>query len=180
MGILLFDPACFYYSDEWSFTVLLVMSRSYELYSDHQSFVCGHDTRNEGGQTKERERAMESKQRHTTPGTTSVHGDICRGPSEFVDRATVTARLRFSQLHSKTVTLSSQSSPLEVHGSPRAARALLSRRIGDVTPGVASFHSAYGGNCALYGLRRMSNVDSSLMSILQTAITAAFNGTSLV
>jgi len=26
IGILLFDPACLYYSDEWSFTVLLVMS----------------------------------------------------------------------------------------------------------------------------------------------------------
>jgi len=56
-----------------------------------------------------------------------MHGDICRAP-EFVDRATVTARLRFSLLHSKTVTLSSQS--LEVHGLP--IRVLLSGRIGDV------------------------------------------------
>jgi len=64
--ILLFDPACLYYSDEWSFTVLLVMSSRTSVYSDHRSFVCGHDARNEGGQTKERERAMESKQRHTT------------------------------------------------------------------------------------------------------------------
>ncbi|EGI59303.1 hypothetical protein G5I_12508 [Acromyrmex echinatior] len=59
-----------------------------------------------------------------------VHGDVCRAP-EFVDRATVTARLRFSLLHSKTVTLSSQSSPLEVHRSP--IRALLSRRIDGAT-----------------------------------------------
>lgn len=42
------------------------MSSRTSVYSDHQSFVCGHDARNEGGQTKERERAMESKQRHTT------------------------------------------------------------------------------------------------------------------
>lgn len=58
-----------------------------------------------------------------------AHGDICRVCPEFVDRATVTARLRFSLLHSKTVTLSSQS--LEVHGLP--IRVLLSGRIGDVT-----------------------------------------------
>lgn len=88
-----------------------------------------------------------------------VHGDICRAP-EFVDRATVTARLRFSLLHSKTVTLSSQSSPLEVHGAS-----------------IPRFTFWTNGNCALLGLKLMSNVDTILMSILQT-ITAAFNGTS--
>lgn len=33
------------------------------------------------------------------------------------------------------------------------------------------------GNCALLGLRWMSNVGSSIMSILQIAITAVLNGT---
>lgn len=69
-----------------------------------------------------------------------VHGDICQAP-EFVDRATVTARLRFSLLHSKTVTLSSQSSPLEVHGSP--IRALLSRRIEGATLARCFVRSLY-------------------------------------
>lgn len=94
-----------------------------------------------------------------------VHGDICRAP-EFVDRATVTARLRFSLLHPKTVTLSSQSSPLEVHGS--SIRALLySGRIGGAARASVPF-SLFAGNCALLGLRWTSNVDTNIMSILQT------------
>lgn len=143
----------------------------YKQYSDHQSFVGNHAARNEGGQTKERERAMESKQRHRHD---VVHGDICRAP-EFVDRATVTARLRFSLLHSKTVTLSSQSSPLEVHGAsiPRFTFRTNRKGYSRVIP-----FGLLAGNCALLGLKWMSNVDTSLMSISQTAITAAFNGTS--
>lgn len=100
-----------------------------------------------------------------------LHGDICRAP-EFVDRATVTARLRFSLLHSKTVTLSSQSSPLEVHGASIPRFTFRTNRKG------YSFVILLAGNCALLGLKWMSNVDTSLMSISQTTITAAFNGTS--
>jgi hypothetical protein len=83
IGILLFDPACFYYPDEWSFTVLLVMSSRTSCIQIISPRSCAVTmARNEGGQTKERERlrwkantaAHDSAARETV-----VHGDICAG-----------------------------------------------------------------------------------------------------
>lgn len=129
---------------------------SYELYSDHQSFVCGHDARNEGGQTKERERALESKQRHTTSPRRGAWRYL-PGPrvcgSRNGNRSSSILAVAFEDRYTlqSVVTVGGPRLADPALYFPNESEALLWR--------VIPF-GLFAGNCALLGLRWMSNVDT--------------------
>lgn len=140
----------------------------YKLYSDHQSFVYGHDARNEGGQTKERERAMESKQRHTTsprraawrylPGPSRVCGS--RNGNRSSSILAVAFEDRYTLQSVVTV------------GGPRRVEPRFTFRTNRKTAFPAAAHPPPpAGNRAFLGLKWMLNVDAGLTTILQTIIT---------
>lgn len=135
----------------------------------------GHDARNEGVQTKERERAMESKQRHTTP--------LRRGAWRYLPGPRVCGS-RNGNRSSSILAVASEDrytlqSVVTVGGpwliDPRFTLLRTNRRR---CSRLSVPFSLFAGNCALLGLRWTSNVDTNIMSILQTAITVPFNGTS--
>jgi len=102
--------------------------QSYELYSDHQS--CAVTMR----VTKADRQRNENSRWKANSGTRLchdvVHGDVCRA-LKFVDRATVTARLRFSLLcvFEDRYTLQS----VVTVGGPRLVDLRFTFRIGGVT-----------------------------------------------